>query len=74
MQTDDMARRILRLALRPSWWVALISIVAYWDSQALRGSFVYDDSGKLLYEKIAALLLCCIVGISYRYYTHSVMS
>jgi hypothetical protein len=33
--------------LQPSLWVALISVVAYWDTTALHGSFVYDDSGSV---------------------------
>ena len=34
--------------LRPSLWVAIISIVAYWDNTALHGSFVYDDAGSVI--------------------------
>lgn len=33
--------------LRPSLWVAIISVVAYWDKTALHGSFVYDDAGSV---------------------------
>ena len=33
--------------LRPSLWVGIISVVAYWDSTALHGSFVYDDAGSV---------------------------
>jgi hypothetical protein len=42
----NVAKRLWRLLMRPSLWVALISIVAYWDEQALNGTFVYDDSGR----------------------------
>jgi Domain of unknown function (DUF1736) len=44
------ARRILRsiLLLRPSFWTALIAVLAYWDREtALCGSFVYDDAGSI---------------------------
>ena len=38
---------LLRILLRPSLWTCLISILAYWDDQALHGSYVYDDAGSL---------------------------
>jgi protein O-mannosyl-transferase len=39
---------IRRILLRPSLWVSFISIIAYWDTQALNGTFVYDDAGSLI--------------------------
>ncbi|GAX24270.1 hypothetical protein FisN_4Lh027 [Fistulifera solaris] len=33
--------------LRPSIWACIISILAYWDHEALHGSLVYDDAGSL---------------------------
>ena len=38
---------ILSFLLRPSLWVGLVSIVAYWDNDALHGTWVYDDSGSV---------------------------
>jgi protein O-mannosyl-transferase len=32
----------------PSFWTALIAIVAYWDARALNGDFVYDDAGSVV--------------------------
>ena len=32
---------------RPSVWVGLVSILAYWDETSLHGSWVYDDSGSV---------------------------
>ena len=37
---------------RPSLWVALITVVAYWDETALHGSFVYDDAGTMIIAEI----------------------
>jgi protein O-mannosyl-transferase len=39
---------IRHILLRPSLWVSLITIIAYWDTQALNGTFVYDDAGSLI--------------------------
>lgn len=39
--------RLWTWLLRPSVWVALISIIAYWDDTALHGKFVYDDAGSV---------------------------
>ncbi|KAL7574938.1 hypothetical protein ACA910_010762 [Epithemia clementina (nom. ined.)] len=36
-----------RILLRPSYWVALASILVYWDEKALHGEFVYDDDGSI---------------------------
>jgi hypothetical protein len=33
---------------RPSFWTALIAIVAYWDARALNGGYVYDDAGSVI--------------------------
>jgi hypothetical protein len=33
---------------RPSFWTGLIAILAYWDSRALNGGWVYDDAGSVL--------------------------
>lgn len=32
---------------RPSLYIGILSIVAYWDRRALHGKFVYDDAGTL---------------------------
>jgi len=32
---------------RPSLWVAVVTFASYWDSQALHGTFVYDDLGSV---------------------------
>lgn len=37
----------IRLWQRPSLYIALLSILAYWDETALRGSYVYDDAGSI---------------------------
>jgi protein O-mannosyl-transferase len=37
-----------RLLLRPSVWIAVISVIAYWDEKPLNGGLVYDDGGSLL--------------------------
>jgi hypothetical protein len=42
-----LSTRLTRLLLRPSLWVAIISIIAYWDNAALHGKWVYDDSGSV---------------------------
>ena len=42
-----MFRSLLNILKRPSLWTAVIAIVAYWDPKALRGAFVYDDSGSV---------------------------
>lgn len=44
-----MFRRIL---LRPSLWTFLISLITYWDDQALHGGFVYDDSASLKHNPL----------------------
>ena len=36
-----------RLLRRPSLWVSLLTLLAYWDETALNGSFVYDDGGSV---------------------------
>lgn len=36
-----------RFFLRPSLWVFIITVLAYWDETALHGSFVYDDAGSV---------------------------
>lgn len=36
-----------RLWCRPSLYIALLSILAYWDPTALHGTFVYDDAGSI---------------------------
>lgn len=41
------ARRLRRFFLRPSLWVFVITVVAYWDETALHGAFVYDDAGSV---------------------------
>jgi hypothetical protein len=33
---------------RPSLWVGIVTILAYWDDTALHGSFVYDDAGSVI--------------------------
>lgn len=33
---------------RPAFWTGLIAVVAYWDSRALNGNWVYDDAGSVL--------------------------
>jgi protein O-mannosyl-transferase len=37
-----------RLLLRPSLWIAIISVIAYWDEKPLNGGLVYDDGGSVL--------------------------
>lgn len=32
----------------PSFWTAIIAIVAYWDNDALNGKWVYDDAGSVI--------------------------
>ncbi|KAG7355636.1 DUF1736 domain containing protein [Nitzschia inconspicua] len=32
----------------PSFWTALIAMLAYWDARALTGDFVYDDAGSVV--------------------------
>lgn len=44
-QQPPLWRRIL---LRPSIWLAVVSVVAYWDEKPLNGGLVYDDGGSLL--------------------------
>lgn len=41
------ATSLRRWVLRPSLWTCLVSIVAYWDGEAIRGSYVYDDAGSI---------------------------
>jgi protein O-mannosyl-transferase len=36
-----------RWLLRPSLWTCILGIVAYWDSTALHGGYVYDDAGSI---------------------------
>lgn len=38
---------LLNFFKRPSFWTAVIAVVAYWDPVALRGKFVYDDAGSV---------------------------
>lgn len=38
---------LLRFLRRPSLYIGLASIVAYWDDTALHGTFVYDDAGSI---------------------------
>ncbi len=33
-----------RLISRPAFWTCLITLLAYWDFQALHGKFIYDDA------------------------------
>jgi hypothetical protein len=40
-------KTIKRILLQPVLWTSLASIVAYWDAEALRGAFVYDDNGSI---------------------------
>jgi len=40
-------RVILTVLQRPSLWTALIAIAAYWNQDALRGKWVYDDAGSV---------------------------
>jgi protein O-mannosyl-transferase len=32
----------------PSFWTAVIAMLAYWDARALTGDFVYDDAGSVV--------------------------
>jgi protein O-mannosyl-transferase len=41
-------RVLRRIILRPSIWVAIITTLAYWDTRALHGTFVYDDAGSII--------------------------
>lgn len=36
-----------RFFMRPSLFLGLISVIAYWDDTALNGEFVYDDGGSI---------------------------
>jgi hypothetical protein len=36
-----------RILLRPSLWVFIITVLAYWDETVLHGKFVYDDAGSV---------------------------
>ena len=38
---------MVRLLLRPSLWVALLTVIAYWDWNSLHGKWVYDDAGSV---------------------------
>lgn len=33
---------------RPSFWTALVAVIAYWDWTALNGKYVYDDAGSVI--------------------------
>ena len=44
--------RLRRLLLRPSFWTCVISIVAFWDDEALHGTYVYDDSPALRHNDV----------------------
>lgn len=43
-----------RLFLRPSLFLAIITIIAYWDQRALNGGLVYDDGGSLKNNVVVA--------------------
>lgn len=48
MTTSNKRNNIIRKWIfRPSIWTCIISILAYFDDQALHGSLVYDDAGSL---------------------------
>ncbi|CAB9516392.1 and TPR repeat-containing protein 4 [Seminavis robusta] len=32
---------------RPSLWTTIVALAAYWDHQALRGKWIYDDAGSV---------------------------
>jgi protein O-mannosyl-transferase len=36
-----------RILLRPSIWVAIITMISYWDWKSLNGKWVYDDAGSV---------------------------
>jgi hypothetical protein len=42
-----MAGFLRRWLLRPALWTGIVAILAYWDDNALRGSYVYDDAGSV---------------------------
>lgn len=46
-RSSIMKSQLLRFLRRPSLYIALLSILAYWDDTALHGSFVYDDAGSI---------------------------
>lgn len=50
-ETPPLWRRIL---LRPSLFLACITVIAYWDTQALNGGLVYDDGGSLKNNVVVA--------------------
>jgi hypothetical protein len=33
---------------RPSFWTAIVAVLAYWDNRALNGGWVYDDAGSVI--------------------------
>jgi protein O-mannosyl-transferase len=43
-----LIKALLRFFSRPSVWIALAAVVAYWDERALKGNWVYDDAGSVL--------------------------
>jgi protein O-mannosyl-transferase len=43
-----LMKALLRFISRPSVWVGLAAVIAYWDERALKGNWVYDDAGSVL--------------------------
>jgi hypothetical protein len=76
-----MSQALRAFVLKPWLWTTIVAVVAYWDGDALRGGFVYDDNGSIKSNVVVngnvpfseVSLLCMLYSIESRLFVRLVM-